>query len=56
MKELQTDYQERGIELVKVASGYRFQTRAELGQRLASLWQEKPQYYQPCWKLWLDCF
>tara|TARA_B100002019_G_C21267807_1_gene600357 strand:+ start:2647 stop:3216 length:570 start_codon:yes stop_codon:yes gene_type:complete len=45
LKELQTDYQERGIELVKVASGYRFQTRAELGQRLASLWQEKPQKY-----------
>lgn len=45
LKDLQADYQERGIELVKVASGYRFQTRAELGQRLASLWQEKPQKY-----------
>ncbi|AAV82577.1 SMC-Scp complex subunit ScpB [Idiomarina loihiensis] len=45
LKELQSDYQERGIELVKVASGYRFQTRAELGQRLAGLWQEKPPRY-----------
>lgn len=45
LKALQADYQERGIELVKVASGYRFQTRAELGQRLATLWQEKPTRY-----------
>jgi len=42
---LQQDYSERGVELVKVASGYRFQTRAELGQRLAGLWQEKPPRY-----------
>jgi segregation and condensation protein B len=45
LQELQSDYRERGIELVKVASGYRFQTRAELGQRLAGLWQEKPPRY-----------
>jgi segregation and condensation protein B len=45
LQELQHDYQERGIELVKVASGYRFQTRADLGQRLAGLWQEKPPRY-----------
>ena len=45
LQELQSDYRERGIELVKVASGYRFQTRADLGQRLAGLWQEKPPRY-----------
>lgn len=45
LNELVDDYQERGVELVKVASGYRFQTRAELGQRLAGLWQEKPPRY-----------
>lgn len=45
LQELQQDYQERGVELVKTASGYRFQTRAELGQRLAGLWQEKPPRY-----------
>ncbi|MGM0524790.1 MAG: SMC-Scp complex subunit ScpB [Pseudomonadota bacterium] len=45
LAELQQDYSERGVELVKVASGYRFQTRAELGQRLAGLWQEKPPRY-----------
>ncbi len=45
LDELQQDYQERGVQLVQVASGYRFQTRAELGQRLAGLWQEKPPRY-----------
>lgn len=45
LQALQQDYQERGIELVRVGTGYRFQTRAELGQRLAGLWQEKPPRY-----------
>lgn len=43
--ELQQDYQERGIQLQQVASGYRFQTRAELGGIIAGLWQEKPPRY-----------
>lgn len=45
LKELQQDYQERGVQLVKVASGYRFQTRAELGDIISRLWQEKPPRY-----------
>ncbi len=43
--ELQQDYQERGVQLQRVASGYRFQTRAELGGIIAGLWQEKPPRY-----------
>ena len=45
LRELQQDYQERGVQLVKVASGYRFQTRAELGDIISRLWQEKPPRY-----------
>ncbi|RUO60552.1 SMC-Scp complex subunit ScpB [Pseudidiomarina insulisalsae] len=45
LQELQFDYQERGIQLHQVASGYRFQTRAELGGIIAGLWQEKPPKY-----------
>lgn len=40
-----SDYQERGVQLRKVASGYRFQTRAELGDIISNLWQEKPTKY-----------
>ncbi|RUO65018.1 condensin subunit ScpB [Pseudidiomarina planktonica] len=42
---LQQDYQNRGVQLQQVASGYRFQTRTELGSILAGLWQEKPPKY-----------
>ncbi|RUO40721.1 SMC-Scp complex subunit ScpB [Pseudidiomarina aestuarii] len=45
LDELQRDYQERGVQLRKVASGYRFQTRAELGDIISNLWQEKPTKY-----------
>ncbi len=45
LDELQQDYQERGVQLQLVASGYRFQTRAELGGIIAGLWQEKPPRY-----------
>ncbi|MFC0445257.1 SMC-Scp complex subunit ScpB [Pseudidiomarina halophila] len=45
LDELQRDYQERGVQLQEIASGYRFQTRAELGGIIASLWQEKPPRY-----------
>lgn len=45
IEELQQDYQERGVQLQLVASGYRFQTRAELGGIIAGLWQEKPPRY-----------
>ncbi|CUS48636.1 MAG: segregation and condensation protein ScpB [Idiomarinaceae bacterium HL-53] len=42
---LQVDYQERGVQLVEVASGYRFQTRAELGPALAHMWAERAPRY-----------
>ena len=35
----------RGFELKKVASGYRFQVRQELGDWIGRLWKEKPQRY-----------
>lgn len=43
--QLIADYQERGVQLVEVASGYRFQTRAELAPALANMWQEKAPRY-----------
>jgi len=43
--ELQEDYQGRGIELVAVAGGYRFQTVEALSPYLQSMWQEKALKY-----------
>ncbi|MCH1923648.1 SMC-Scp complex subunit ScpB [Shewanella sp. C32] len=43
--ELVVDYQERGVQLVKVAGGYRFQTRDSLSIALQSLWQEQAPRY-----------
>ncbi|MCL1051452.1 SMC-Scp complex subunit ScpB [Shewanella abyssi] len=43
--ELQLDYEGRGVQLVKVAGGYRFQTLAELSPYLQPLWQEKAPKY-----------
>ena len=39
------DYQDRPIELKKVASGYRFQVRAELSRWVSRLFEEKPPRY-----------
>ncbi|MDT8397676.1 MAG: SMC-Scp complex subunit ScpB [Pseudomonadales bacterium] len=36
---------ERGFELKKVASGYRFQVKEELSTWISRLWEEKPQKY-----------
>lgn len=45
IKSLTLDYAPRGINLVKVSSGYRFQTVTGLGQLLSKLWQETvPKY------------
>ena len=45
VSELQGDYAERGVELIEVASGYRFQTRAAHAGHIARLWEErKPRY------------
>ncbi|GIU39469.1 segregation and condensation protein B [Shewanella colwelliana] len=45
LEELQQDYQGRGIELAKVAGGYRFQTIETLSPYLQTLWQEKAPRY-----------
>jgi len=45
LDELQLDYQDRGVQLVKVASGYRFQTQEMLSPFLQPLWQEKAPKY-----------
>ncbi|MEO3737694.1 SMC-Scp complex subunit ScpB [Shewanella baltica] len=45
LDELQQDYQGRGVQLVKVAGGYRFQTLDVLSPFLQPLWQEKAPKY-----------
>ncbi|SCZ49286.1 SMC-Scp complex subunit ScpB [Thiohalomonas denitrificans] len=42
---LQADCQGRGVELREVASGYRFQGRAETARWVSRLWEEKPARY-----------
>jgi len=42
---LRAAYAERAVELVEVASGYRFQVRRPWADRIARLWEEKPQRY-----------
>ncbi len=39
------DYADRGIELKEVASGYRFQVRADYAEWINRLFQDKPQRY-----------
>ena len=43
LKELQETYQQGGIELKELASGFCFQTRENMSPWLKKLWQEKPQ-------------
>ena len=45
IEELQQDYQGRGVELISVAGGYRFQTIEALSPYLQPLWQEKAAKY-----------
>ncbi|HEX4975561.1 MAG TPA: SMC-Scp complex subunit ScpB [Pseudomonadales bacterium] len=45
LETLQNDYQQRGVELVKVASGYRFQVKAEFSSWTGKLWEDKPSRY-----------
>ncbi len=45
LEDLQQDYNERGIELKQVASGYRFQVAQDLAPWIGKLWQEKPARY-----------
>lgn len=42
---LTDEYRDRGIELRKVASGYRVQIRPAMGAEVSRLWQERPQRY-----------
>lgn len=45
LEDIETDCAERGYELKRVASGYRFQVREDLSPWIARLWDEKPQRY-----------
>jgi len=45
LSELQTDWSERGVELVSVATGWRFQSRPEMQPYLDRLHPEKPPRY-----------
>lgn len=45
LDELVLDYAPRGIKLVELASGYRFQTDPAWGQQLSKLWQENAPKY-----------
>lgn len=45
LSELQEDLQERAIELVQVATGYRFQVKTEWSPWVSRLWEEKAQRY-----------
>ncbi len=42
---LQDDFEDRGIELKKVASGYRLQVRPSLSLWVSRLWEDKPSRY-----------
>ena len=45
LKGLQAEAEERGVELKRVSSGYRYQVRQELSQWVSRLWDEKPPRY-----------
>lgn len=42
---LQEDWRERAVELVQIASGWRFQTRPEVQEKIARMTPEKPPRY-----------
>lgn len=43
--QLMLDYQSRGVELVEVSSGFRFQVSQTVAPWVSRLWEEKPQKY-----------
>lgn len=45
LAELQTRFESHGIELVEIASGFRFQTKETYKQWVTQHWDEKPQKY-----------
>jgi len=42
---LQDDYEERGIKVAEVASGFRMQIEGDMVERLQKLWEERPPRY-----------
>ncbi|NNM19772.1 MAG: SMC-Scp complex subunit ScpB [Gammaproteobacteria bacterium] len=45
IKALQADYEDRGIELIEVATGFRIQVRPKMTEWLTKLWEERPPRY-----------
>jgi segregation and condensation protein B len=45
LETIASEYGDRGIELRKVASGYRVQIRTNVAAEVSRLWQERPQRY-----------
>ncbi len=45
LERLQEEYRDRGVELVEVADGFRFQTRAAYARWINRLWEERPPRY-----------
>jgi segregation and condensation protein B len=45
LEQLRSDCSDRGIELAKVASGYRMQVKQDLNEWVSRLWTERPQRY-----------
>ncbi len=45
LKTLQLEAEDRGYELIRVASGFRYQVRQELSQWISRLWEERPPRY-----------
>ncbi len=47
VEELKCDYKDRGIELVKLSQGYRFQTKSSLSEHLSALYNERTSKMSP---------
>lgn len=45
LEELEEDYRDRGMELKRVASGWRIQVREDVNPWVSRLWEERPQRY-----------
>ena len=45
LEQLKLDCANRGVEMKKVASGYRLQVRQDLNEWVSRLWTERPQRY-----------
>ena len=45
LNEIDENCMERGIELKRIASGYRLQVKQSLSEYVAKLWEEKPQRF-----------